>query len=107
MAEKNTIIIIIAMALATYLTRVAPFLLLPGRSFHPLVIKWLEYLPACILAGLLGPLLLQEGGTPGISHQYFWATLPTFLVAWRTRNMFITVSTGMVAAALLRLVWMI
>jgi len=91
------------MAAATYLTRVIPLLFLSGKTFSPPVQQWLDFIPTAILAALLAPMLLQHEGQWSINHLYFWACLPTFLVAWKTRNLFSTVVAGIVFLTALQL----
>ena len=53
---------LIGMALATYGPRVLPVWLLSSRAMPPVVTAWLRYVPAAVLAALLFPLLLVNGG---------------------------------------------
>jgi branched-subunit amino acid transport protein len=61
--------------------------------------------PVAVLAAMLAPsLVLQEGHLDfSWSNLYFWVSLPTIAVAWKTRNLFLTVITGMGGIALVRL----
>ncbi len=96
---------IVLMALVTVLPRMLPVWLLAGRTLPPLVVTWLRYVPVAVLSALLVPdLLLREGQIDlSWSNLYFWVSLPTFLVAWKTRSLFATVITGMGILALIRL----
>jgi len=96
---------IVLMALVTVLPRMLPVWLLAGRTLPPLVVTWLRYVPVAVLSALLVPdLLLREGRIDlSWSNLYFWVSLPTFLVAWKTRSLFATVITGMGVLALIRL----
>ncbi|HHT46228.1 MAG TPA: AzlD domain-containing protein [Firmicutes bacterium] len=105
-ASEKIILAIILMAAVTYLPRFLPLFFLSRRKLAPLLEIWLSYVPAAVLASLLGPALLMPEGKLTIQiteNIYFWAALPSFVVAICTRNMFITVLVGMGSAALLRL----
>ncbi len=105
--NEAVIILILAMAAATYLPRLLPLLLLSRRRLPLSVERWLSYVPVAVLAALLGPILLLPEGSFTLElspNPYFWAALPTFAAAVYTRNMFITVIAGVVCMALLRLI---
>ena len=99
---------LILMTLVTYLPRFLPVLLLSKRSLPRPLVRWLSYIPAAVLASLLGPALLIPadrldltlGANPG-----FWVSLPVFLIAFLTRNLFATVLSGMALLALWRLLF--
>jgi branched-subunit amino acid transport protein len=105
MEEKLILWTILLMALVTVLPRLLPVWLLAGRDLPPLVVAWLRYVPVAVLAAMLAPeLLLREGDVDlSWSNLYFWVSIPTLLVAWKTRSLFLTVITGMGGIALLRL----
>lgn len=94
------------MTLVTALPRILPLLFLAGRSLPPFVARWLSYVPVAVLAALLAPSLLSPQGALTLApadNLYFWAGLPTFALALKTRNLFLTVLGGMIALSLLRL----
>ena len=105
MAEPALILTILGMALVTYLPRLLPAWFLRGRELPGFIAAWLRYIPAAVLAALLLPSLLVEGGKLNLvwDNLYLWAALPALLVAWETRNMFATLFTGMAVVALVRL----
>lgn len=101
--------LILGMALVTYIPRVAPLWLLSSRELNPRLMRWLEMIPPAVLAAILGPeiLLRQENGAPAfffsMDNTFLLASVPAFLVAWRTKSFFGTVAVGMGTVALLRL----
>jgi branched-subunit amino acid transport protein len=107
MAETTLILTILGMALVTYLPRLLPAWFLRGRELPGFLAAWLKYIPAAVLAALLLPSLLVEGGELHLAwdNLYLWAALPALLVAWRTRNMFATLFMGMAVVALVRLLF--
>ena len=103
---KDITLMIILMALVTFIPRVIPILLLSRRELPDSVTLWLSYVPVAVLAALLAPALFAPGGTVNFgleTNPAFWVAIPVFAVAHFTRNLFATVLTGMVLIALLRL----
>ncbi|NMB40580.1 MAG: AzlD domain-containing protein [Firmicutes bacterium] len=94
------------MTAVTYLPRSLPLLFLSGRKLPAGLQIWLSYIPAAVLAALLGPSLFIAEGKLTLhlpANIYFWASLPSFAVALLSRSMFLTVLAGIASAALLRL----
>lgn len=98
--------LILGMAVVTYLPRALPLVLLSSRALNPLIERWLRLIPPAVLSALLAPELLltkTESGTRlfiSADNILLLAALPSFLVAWRTKSFFGTVITGMGAVAL-------
>ncbi|MEA5079182.1 MAG: AzlD domain-containing protein [Anaerolineaceae bacterium] len=106
--DQTTVFLTLAgMALVTYLPRLLPAWFLRGRSFPPFLIAWLRYVPVAVLAALLLPSLLVAEGRLNLAwdNLYLWAAIPAVIVAWKSKNMFATVLTGMAFVALARLVF--
>lgn len=102
------LLLILGMALVTYIPRVAPLLLLSSRELNPGLLRWLEMIPPAVLAALLAPELLFA---PGVADKtlfvstdniFLMAAIPTFALGWITRSFFATVACGMIAVAVLR-----
>lgn len=104
MAQTTLLITILGMALVTYLPRLLPAWTLRGRALPPVIMAWLRYIPAAVLAALLLPSLLLADGHLNLAwdNLYLWAALPAALTAWRRRSLFGTVLVGMGLVALLR-----
>ena len=92
------------MGAVTYLPRLLPVLLLSSKKLPPLVEAWLRYVPVAVLSAMLLPSLVVNDGALDFSSSnlFLWAAVPTFLVAWKTRNLFGSVIVGMVVVALAR-----
>ncbi len=91
------LMLLAAMGLVTYLPRFVPLVFLARRSLPPIVAEWLDLIPAAILSALLAPPLLT-GGEPAsftLLKPEFWAAVPTFLFAVKTRSLGGTVIVGM------------
>jgi len=65
---------------------------------------WLRYVPAAVLAALLFPSLLANGGhiSLGPRNLFLWAALPAALVAYKTRSLVGSVLVGMATVAAAR-----
>jgi branched-subunit amino acid transport protein len=98
------LVTIVGMAAVTYLPRLLPLWLFTSRPLPRLVITWLRYVPVAILAAMLFPALLvtDNGVACGPRNIYLWASVPTFVVAWKTRSLFGAVIVGMAVVALVR-----
>jgi branched-subunit amino acid transport protein len=77
---------------------------LAGRvSLPPLVVRALRYVPVAALTALVVPDLV--GGAAGWSllthNPQLWAGVAAALIAWRTRNVLLTVASGMVVLEVL------
>ena len=103
------LLMILGMALVTYIPRAAPLLLLSSRNINPLLMRWLEMVPPAVLAALLAPELLLTVSSTGekslflsMDNIFLLAAIPTFAVSWITRNFFGTVACGMATVAALR-----
>ena len=101
--------LIIGMALVTYVPRVLPLWLLSSRGLHPALMRWLEMVPPAVLSALLAPSLFlhktPEGGEAfffSLDNVFLLASVPTFIVAMRSRSFLGTVAVGMGLVALIR-----
>ena len=105
MDQTHVLLTLIGMGAVTYLPRLLPAWFLRGRELPPFLVAWLRYVPVAVLAALLLPSLLVQDGQLNFHWEnlYLWAALPSILVAWKTKNMFATVLTGMVLVALARM----
>ncbi|HOA22746.1 MAG TPA: AzlD domain-containing protein [Aggregatilineales bacterium] len=106
MDQTTVFLIIVGMAVVTYIPRALPMLALSQRKLPEPVAVWLRYVPVAVLSALLLPSLVVQEGRLDLSagNLFLWAAIPTLLVAWRTRSMFGAVITGMLIVALARLV---
>ncbi|MDR0654227.1 MAG: AzlD domain-containing protein [Synergistaceae bacterium] len=98
---------IAGMTLVTLIPRIIPLLTLPGMKMPRIVERWFVNIAPAILAALLLPEILLDGTVPAppavsMSNPYLLASLPTFLVAWKTKNLFATVMVGITALAAIR-----
>ena len=98
-------VLIFLMALVTFIPRMLPAIFLSRRSLPAPLTLWLSYVPVAVLAALLAPALFAPSGGIDFTLQTnpnFWVAIPVFITAYFSRNLFITVLTGMILMALLR-----
>ena len=97
-------LLILGMALGTYLLRLLPMAVLSRVALPAWAQDWLGLAPGAVLAASLAQALLVQQERCALTWRniYLLAALPTFLVAWRTRNVILTMLTGMAAYALLQ-----
>jgi branched-subunit amino acid transport protein len=99
----NEVIIVGGMALVTLAVRY-PLLALLGRLPNPeRIMRPLRYVPPAVLTAIIVPAMLFKDGQVLISptNDYLVAGLISGLVAWRSKNLLLTIVLGMAAL----LVW--
>ncbi len=97
MSDVALILTIIGMGVITYAIRVSLFLLPEGAHLPDRLLRALRYVPAAVLSAIIAPELLMPGGAFDLSlgNERLLAGLVAILVAWRTRNVLLTVVAGM------------
>lgn len=98
-------LLILGMAIVSYLPRALPLLIFSNVEFPPWLVKWLSFIPAAVLAALLIPDLFLSDGRLFLTYRnpYLLAALPTLLIAVKTRSMIWALVGGMASFALLQL----
>jgi|SRR5688572_24999886 branched-subunit amino acid transport protein len=92
-------LVLLGMALVTYLLR-ASFLLLPaGVETPPLLRRALRYVPAAVLTAIWAPELLLQNQVLHLSfaNEKLLAGAVAIAVAWRWKLTSITIAAGLVA----------
>lgn len=98
---------IVFAGLLTFLTRLS-FIALFGRWQPP---DWLRralrFVPPAVLSAIIFPEVLVRGGVVVMRAENFRlvAALVAALVAWRTRNVLLTIGSGMAILYLLQWLW--
>ena len=90
-------------ALVTYLVRAFAFAVTLPSAPPRRAVRYLDALPAAIIAALVGPAVLVPGGRPTGGAELIAAIVVIVLVA-RGRNLLVGVLAGVAIVALLRLV---
>ena len=89
--------LIVALAAGTLTWRLLPLAALSRTQLPRWAEEWLRLVPGAVLAASLAQSLLAPGEQVTLTwrNPYLLAALPTFLVAWRTRNVLLTMVCGM------------
>lgn len=83
--------------LVTFLLRLSFIALLGNRQVPNALQRALRFVPPAVLSAIILPEIFQPGGQWNLSlaNPRLWAGLLAALVAWRTRNILITIAVGM------------
>ena len=95
--NNDIFFILVGMGVVTYIPRWLPLFLFSQRSLPAWLTEWLNFIPAAILSALILPAILTGGDSRHLMlfKLEFWVTIPTLLVAFKTRSLAGTVLTGM------------
>ncbi|MNI02064.1 Branched-chain amino acid transport protein (AzlD) [compost metagenome] len=104
--DLSIVIIILACALVTFIPRIMPFAIVRNLNLPPAFLRWLTYIPVCLLTALIVQGVIQKSASlPTINWSNLAVIIPTLWIAWRTKSLLGTVLVGVASAALLR--WLI
>lgn len=96
------LLIILLMAVVTYLPRVLPLVTLGESLERDAVKKWLSLIPSAILSSLLvSSVLIKDSEIFLSGNIQLLAIIPTVMVAVKTRSLVITVLAGILFYSLL------
>jgi branched-subunit amino acid transport protein len=101
----NEFVLIAGMAFVTILVRY-PVLALVGKIPLPeRVFRALRYVPPAVLTAIIVPSVVMPTGTLDLSptNSYLVAGAISVVIAWRTKNLLLTIVLGMVLFLALRL----
>jgi branched-subunit amino acid transport protein len=95
---------VIGMGVATYALRISFIALLARMELSRMFHEALGLVPAAVLAALVFPAFLRAGDTIDVSlaNEHLLAGALATVVAWRTRNVLLTIGVGMAALVALR-----
>lgn len=105
MDETTVFLTIVGMMAVTYLPRVLPIVALSSKDLSPSLVKWLECIPAAVLAAMLLPSLILDSGELNLraDNIYIWAAIPTLVVAKLGKSFVGAILVGMGVVAVARL----
>ena len=107
MINNYIFVAILLSALVTWLSRITPFILVKYRGLPKIVERFLQYLPVSIIFALILS-SITKGGV-GQLPTFKWLDLiagfPTSYIAFRYRNLVVTVIFGVVLVAGLRFIF--
>lgn len=94
--EKTLLIMIVGMAVVTYLPRVLP-LHISSKHWPNWLKNCIEYLAVALIAAITIPTLFVKEQDINFYNPEFIAFIPTIIVAYFTRNLIATVVTGVIS----------
>jgi branched-subunit amino acid transport protein len=100
----NEILLIAGMAAVTMATRIPLLMLLSRRKLPAGIESALKYVPPAVLSAIILPIVFMPGGELDLSpgNASLVASVVAVLVAWRTRNLLLTIILGMAALLIWR-----
>ncbi|MGH2583002.1 MAG: AzlD domain-containing protein [Anaerolineales bacterium] len=93
----NELVLILGMALATMATRIPVLLLLSRVRMSEGIFRALRYVPASVLSAIILPFVLLRENQLWVAadNAPLIASLAAVAVAWRRRNLLLTIVVGM------------
>ena len=106
MSSSNYLFLtIVGCGIATWLSRVLPFILLKKFTLSKVVVEFLSFVPIVIMSTMWFSNLFtaQPGQLPKINMEYLIASVPTLVSAVISKSLLVIVIVGIASLALLRL----
>ena len=93
----NEVLLIAGMALVTFLIRYPALAILGRISLPDALIRALRYVPVAVLTAIIVPMMLMPDDTLDISvsNAFLVAGIASTFIAWRTKNLLLTIVLGM------------
>ena len=105
MTTWTMFLLIVGCAFVTWIPRIVPFIFVKKVQLPDVVLRWLKYIPVCILSALVFESLFHEGEKFVVPDwQSIAAFIPTLIVALVTKSLSWTVIVGVISMALVRFV---
>jgi branched-subunit amino acid transport protein len=100
----NLWVVFVAAGLITYGIRLSFILLVDRMEVPPVVRRGLRFVPPAVLTAIIFPeLLAHDGGLYlSLGNERMLAGLLAAWVAWRTKNVVLTIAVGMAALLILQ-----
>ncbi len=89
-------------AIVTWLPRILPFTIVKNITLPGRFMRWLNYIPVCILSALIIDSFIYSETTSRLHWLNIFAFMPTLLVALWTKSLSFTVISGVLTMAFLR-----
>ena len=95
---------ILGCTVATWLSRILPFLLLKKISLPQKLLEYLSFVPIVIMSALWFSSLFEQriGHLPSLNLPYLFASFPTILATILTKNFLLIVLVGIASFALIQ-----
>jgi len=102
----NVWLLLIGMGIVTYAIRLSLIVLIGHVEVPPIIQRALRFVPPAVLTAIIFPELLRPSGTFDLSfgNVRLLAGVLAAGVAWRTKNVLLTIGVGIVALWVLQVV---
>ena len=92
-------LIMLGMGIVTYLSRLSLIASIGRISVPPVMQRALRFVPPAVLTAIIFPELLRPGGNLDLSlgNLRLAAGIVAVVVAWRSKNVLLTIAVGMAA----------
>lgn len=100
----NIWLIIIITGVITYGIRLSFIILFEHREVPPGLHRWLKYVPPAVFAAIIFPEIFVHNGSVDLSpyNARLVAGIIAALIAWRTKNVLLTILIGMASLLILQ-----
>lgn len=103
MTTWTMVLLILGCAVVTWVPRIVPFALVKNITMPDVVLRWLAYIPVCILSALVIESFIDaEGNYVTLDWLSVAAFIPTLVMAVWTKSLSKTVVVGVLTMAVLR-----
>ena len=102
----NIWLVFIVTGIITYAIRLSFIILFEHKDIPPTLQRWLRYVPPAVFAAIIFPEIFIRDGSVVISpgNPRLVAGLIAALVAWRTKNVLLTILIGMASLLIIQLI---
>lgn len=102
----NIWLVLIVTGIITYAIRLSFIILFEHKDIPPTLQRWLRYVPPAVFAAIIFPEIFIRDGSVVISpgNPRLVAGLIAALVAWRTKNVLLTILIGMASLLIIQLI---
>ncbi len=102
--HPQVLMVIIGCMVVTALPRILPFIIMHRLQMPQLALRWLSYIPICILTALvIESTLIQQDRRVDLDYETLTAIVPTLATAVLSKSLLATVAVGILTMAALRL----
>lgn len=103
-ANATLLLCLLGSIVVTQLPKILPVIFLKGDNLPPLLRHWLSFVPVAVMAALVGPdIFFYEGHfNAGPTNLFLVVAAPSLLVAWWSKNYFLTIAVGIGLVVLAR-----
>ena len=95
--SMSLLLAVLGSCLLTIALKAGPLVCFSGRDFPPLLRRWLGFVPAAVMAALVGPDIFIYNGqfNAGASNLFLMVSIPCLIFAIWCRNYFAVIALGL------------